>query len=96
MARREQHARHREHIRDTLIGQLAEPVLDHRGREFEKSVFDGYIARPCADRDGQFFKLRNRAFIAAAMAANHDSCGQLSLLFRWQLIPDACRAIVAG
>ena len=93
---REQHAGHGENVVDPLIDQLAQPVLDHRRGEFQKPVFDGNAVGPFAYRDRQFFELGNRAFIAAAMAAHHDACGQMSLPFRQQLISRRDGAIVAG
>ena len=75
-----QHAGHGEHIGHPLVRQFGEPVLDHRGREFEKTVLDGDIPGPFADRDRQFFELGDSAFVAAATVALAVSLGLVSAL----------------
>ncbi len=73
MAGREQHPRDRIDSPHPALDQPVQPVADDRRGEFEEPVLDLPVRVVRAQRVGDDRKLAHRAFVAAPVAAHHDS-----------------------
>ena len=89
VARREQHAGQADDFLGPRIAQLIQARADHRRGKFQEPAFDHMVGQAFFNAHGKLIELRNRAFIARSMAADHDGWKNIghgwSSFMRWSL-----------